>query len=214
MLSRGARDGSDGGCSYFDHVSPSRSQLLVVRWSGSVIIEPTLISGIYRLVPDVHTDDRGQFWRTFCQQELAESGIDFSVCQSNVSVNPSERTLRGFHYQRAPSTEMKILTVLAGSLQAAIVDIRPDSPTFLSHLTFRFDVGDRSSLLVPEGCATGFLTLVDNTIVHYQMSDHYQPENYAGFRYDERLVGVSWLAEPVVISNRDRNFVDLDPAVL
>jgi dTDP-4-dehydrorhamnose 3,5-epimerase len=127
-----------------------------------------------------------------------------------VSVNPHRYTLRGFHYQRPPSTERKILTVLKGALHVVIVDVRPDTPTFLSHESFRFEVGDRSSLLVPDGCATGFLTLADDTIVHYQMSDYYQPGNYTGFRYDDPAIGVEWPADPAVISDRDRSFADFE----
>jgi dTDP-4-dehydrorhamnose 3,5-epimerase len=180
----------------------------------SVIVESSLINGVCRLVPDVHTDDRGEFWRSYCRHDLADSGIEFLISQSNVSVNPYEYTLRGFHYQRRPASEMKLLTVLAGSLQAVIVDIRQESPTFLSHVSFHLDVGDRSSLLVPEGCATGFLTLVNDTIVHYQMSNHYQPDHYAGFRYDDPVVGARWLFEPSVLSDRDRGFAALDPLTL
>ncbi len=177
-------------------------------------IEATSLSGLYRLYPEVHTDDRGEFWRSFCQQNLADHGLEFEVRQSNVSVNPHRHTLRGFHYQRPPSTEQKILTVMVGSLHAVIVDIRPDSPTFLCHESFRFEVGDRSSLLVPDGCATGFLTLVEDTIVHYQMGDYFQPENYTGFRYDDPAIGVDWPAEPAVMSDRDRGFGALDPSTL
>tara|TARA_Y100000031_G_scaffold48056_1_gene54830 strand:- start:61 stop:264 length:204 start_codon:yes stop_codon:yes gene_type:complete len=67
---------------------------------------------------------------------------------------------------------------------------------------------------VPEGCATGFLTLVDETIVHYQMSDHYQPENYTGFRYDDPAFGVNWPVEPAVMSDRDRGFSAFDTTTL
>jgi len=173
-------------------------------------IESTRLPGAYRIDPEVHLDERGEFWRSYCWQVLVEHGLEFEVCQSNVSVNPHRYTLRGFHYQRPPSTERKILTVLKGALHVVIVDVRPDTPTFLSHESFRFEVGDRSSLLVPDGCATGFLTLADDTIVHYQMSDYYQPGNYTGFRYDDPAIGVEWPAEPAVISDRDRSFADFE----
>jgi dTDP-4-dehydrorhamnose 3,5-epimerase len=175
-----------------------------------VKLEATSLAGLYRIVPEVHVDDRGELWRSYCRQDLAENGLAFDVCQSNVSVNLHRHTLRGFHYQRPPSTEQKILTVMVGSLHAVIVDIRPDSPTFLSHEAFGFEVGDRSSLLVPDGCATGFLTLADDTIVHYQMSDYFQPGNYTGFRYDDPAIGVEWPAAPAVISDRDRSFADFE----
>ena len=179
-----------------------------------VRVEATSLSGTYRIRPEVHEDDRGEFWRSFCRQELAEHGLEFNVSQSNVSVNPRQYTLRGFHYQQRPSTEQKFLTVMAGALHIVIVDIRRDSSTFLAHESFHFDVGDRSSLLVPEGCATGFLTLVDGTTVQYQMSDHYQQEYYAGFRYDDPHIGVEWPADPAIVSDRDRGFANLDPSAL
>ena len=177
-------------------------------------VEATSLGGLYRIVPEVHVDDRGEFWRSYCRRELVESGIEFDVCQSNVSVNRHKHTLRGFHYQRQPSTEQKILTVMVGALHAVIVDIRPDSPTFLAHEAFGFEVGDRSSLQEPSGCATGILTHVDETIVHYQMSDHYQPENYTGFRYDDLAFGVNWPIQPVVMSDRDRGFSTFDTTTL
>ena len=99
-------------------------------------------------------------------------------------------------------------------MHVVIVDIRTDSPSFMSHESFRFELGDRTSLLVPDGCATGFLTLVDDTIVHYQMSDYYQPASYTGFRYDDPSIGVEWPVEPAVMSDRDRGFADLDPLAL
>ena len=167
-------------------------------------IESTMIGGGHRIHPEVHVDERGQFWRSYCRERLAEADIAFDVQQSNVSVNARRHTLRGFHYQRPPSVEQKILTVVAGAAEVVIVDVRPDSPTFAEHDSFRFEVNDRSSLLVAAGCATGFLTLADDTIVHYQMSDFYQPNAYTGFRFDDPQIGVRWAAEPAVISERDR----------
>ena len=145
---------------------------------------------------------------------MAENGLKFEVSQSNVSINPHRYTLRGFHYQRPPSTERKILTVVKGALYVVIVDVRSDSPTLMCHESFRFEIGDRSSLLVPDGCATGFLTLVEDTIVHYQMSDYFQPGNYTGFRYDDPAIGVEWPYEPAVMSDRDRGFGALDTSTL
>ncbi len=177
-------------------------------------IEPTRLPGAYRIDPEIHVDERGEFWRSYCRKDLAKHGVEFDPCQNNVSVNPHQHTLRGFHYQGRPSNERKILTVIVGALHLVVVDIRPDSPTFMDYESFHFEIGDRSSLLVPAGCATGFLTLVDETIVHYQMGDYYQPENYMGFRYDDPSIGVEWPTEPAVMSDRDRGFADLDPSAL
>ena len=166
----------------------------------------TEIDGVLLAVPEVHIDERGAFWRSFCRGTLADFGFDFEVTQSNVSVNRHRHTLRGFHYQRAPSIEKKVLTVLSGCAHVVVVDVREESPSFLQHVAVEIGEGDRRSVLIAGGCATGFLTLADDTVVHYQMGDVFRPECYLGFRYDEPAVGVSWPAEPAVISERDASF--------
>ena len=175
-------------------------------------ITGTTLAGVYVVDAEVHRDERGEFWRSYCRLELAGAGVTFDIHQSNVSVNRSMHTLRGFHFQRPPSVEQKILTVITGSAHVVIVDVRTASPTFLDHEAFVFGEGDRRSLVIADGCATGFLTLADDTIVHYQMGDVYRPDSYTGFRYDDPAIGVAWPAEPRVISDRDAGFRPLDPA--
>ena len=170
----------------------------------------TSLEGVHLVEPEVHRDSRGEFWRSFCRRDFHEAGVTFDIRQTNMSVNPAMHTLRGFHFQRPPSTEKKILTVVTGAAHVVIVDVRQGSRTFLGYEAFEFGVGDRRSLVVALGCATGFLTLVENTIVQYQMSDFFRPDGYAGFRYDDPVIGVSWPAEPAVISDRDVSFAPLD----
>ena len=169
----------------------------------------TNIAGVYLVRPVVHRDERGEFWRSFCREELTNHDVNFDVVQSNVSVNPHLHTLRGFHFQDSPSCEQKILTLIAGAVYFVIVDLRPSSETFLLWESFEIGVGDRSSVIAPSGCATGFLTLSEGTIIHYQMSDIFRPDCYGGFRFDDPLVGVRWPAEPKVISSRDLGFSPL-----
>jgi dTDP-4-dehydrorhamnose 3,5-epimerase len=173
----------------------------------------TSVPGVHLLEPEIHRDERGEFWRSFCRQECAEYGISFDVCQSNISSNRSQYTLRGFHFQRYPSKEQKILTIITGSAYVVIVDLRKDSLARFRYEAFEFTVGDRRSLVVADGCATGFLTLADDTIIHYQMGDAYRPDSYAGFRYDDPAVGVEWPAQPRVISAQDAGFLPLDPSL-
>jgi dTDP-4-dehydrorhamnose 3,5-epimerase len=173
-------------------------------------VDRTSIQGVHLWRPEVHQDRRGEFWRSYCHEALEAAGIDFSVQQSNLSVNLVSHTLRGFHFQRPPSREQKILTVVTGSVYAVIVDLRPDSATYLTWESFEITVGDRTSLIVASGCATGYLTLASETIVHYQMSDVFRPDCYGGFRFDDPLIGVEWPASPEVISQRDLEFGPLN----
>ena len=166
------------------------------------------IEGLVLILPDVFEDNRGAFRRNFCFKELKENGIELSVSQGNISENKSMFTLRGFHYQKNPSSESKVLTPITGSIHNVVVDLRSDSPTFLKSVALDILSSRRESLHVPAGCANAFLTIETNTVVHYYMGDFFKPESYAGFRYNDPYFDVQWPHAPTVISDRDAAFPD------
>ena len=170
-----------------------------------------VLAGLVLIVPDVFQDSRGAFRRNFCVRQLKEYGIDFAVCQGNISENPTEFTLRGFHYQQSPSRESKILTPISGSLYNVVVDLRVTSKTYLKWVAIEVSAERRESLHVPAGCANAFLTTQANTVVHYYMGDYFRPETYAGFRYDDPFFAIKWPCAPIVISERDTSFPDFLP---
>jgi dTDP-4-dehydrorhamnose 3,5-epimerase len=166
------------------------------------------IEGLVLILPEVYEDNRGAFRRNFCFKELKENGIDLSVSQGNISENKSMFTLRGFHYQKSPSSESKVLTPITGSIHNVVIDLRSDSPTFLKSVALDIWSSRRESLHVPAGCANAFLTIETNTVVHYYMGDCFKLESYAGFRYNDPYFDIQWPHTPTVISDRDAAFPD------
>jgi dTDP-4-dehydrorhamnose 3,5-epimerase len=168
----------------------------------------TPLAGAFVIEPERFEDERGFFARTFCAKEFAERGLDSRVSQANVSYNERRGTLRGMHYQRPPHAEAKLVRCTRGAIHDVIVDLRPDSTTYLGHFAVRLDEDNRTMLYVPEGCAHGYLTLADRTEVAYVMSEAYSPDHGAGVRYDDPAFGIAW-PEPVrVILERDRTYPD------
>ena len=134
-----------------------------------------------------------------------------NIAQCNVSENKYQYTLRGFHYQLPPNSEGKILSCFKGSIYDVIVDIRPESPTYLRWITVELNEDNRSSLYVPPGCANAFLTLKDDSLIFYYCSEFYSPGAERGIRYNDPLFQFQWPAEPSVISEKDKhhpNFVN------
>jgi dTDP-4-dehydrorhamnose 3,5-epimerase len=169
-----------------------------------VNFERLRIEGSWLIHPELVVDERGIFRRHFCAREFAEHGIDSTVKQGNVSENPHQFTLRGFHYQRAPFGEGKTLSCVVGRIFNILVDIREGSPTFRQWISLELNAEDRQSLFVPSGCANAYLTMEANTVVHYYMTEFYQPNAYHGFRYDDPSFGFDWPAQPKYISDKDR----------
>jgi dTDP-4-dehydrorhamnose 3,5-epimerase len=172
------------------------------------------IAGAWLIEPELVSDERGVFRRHFCRDEFAARGIETRVMQGNVSENPHLHTLRGFHYQLAPHAEGKTISCFGGALYDIIVDLRPDSESFLQWIAVTLDTKDRSSLYIPPGCANAYLTIAPDTVVHYYMSALYTPGSYRGFRYNDPAFKVVWPAEPRLISARDRNLPYYDGAML
>lgn len=168
----------------------------------------TTVSGAFLVDLELHHDDRGFFARSWCAEEFARAGLNPRLVQCNVSWNRHRGTLRGLHYQRSPAAEAKLVRCTRGAIHDVILDLRPQSRTYLRHEAAKLSAENRRALYVPEGCAHGFLTLEDESEVFYQMSEFYNAEHAAGVRWDDPAFGIPWPGEVAVISERDRTYPD------
>ena len=148
-------------------------------------------------------DDRGFFARTFDRKEFADAGLEPLVEQCNLSFNHRAGTLRGMHYQVAPATEAKLVRCTAGAIVDIIVDVRPESPTYLQHFSIELTAHNRRALYVPPMFAHGYQALHDGAEVSYQVSEAYTPGTERGLRHDDPALGLSWPLPVSVISPKD-----------
>lgn len=169
-----------------------------------MIFTETAIPGAWVFELEHHRDERGSFARVFDADELEARGLDLRVVQSSISVNLRAGTLRGLHYQAAPEGEAKLIRCTRGAIFDVIVDLRPDSPSYLRWLSVELSAAGDQMLCVPEGVAHGFQTLVDDTEVHYQMNRAYSPSHARGVRWNDPDLGIEWPEAERTISERDR----------
>ena len=166
------------------------------------------IKGVWIIKPTPFEDERGLFRRHFCNEEFLKNDIEINISQSNVSENKYKKTLRGFHYQLAPNQEAKTLSCFKGSIFDVIVDLRKDSSTYKKWISAELTEKNRSMIHVPKGCANAFMTLNDDSIIHYYCSDPYAPESEKGIRYNDPSFDFIWPYEPKLISQKDLNHPD------
>jgi dTDP-4-dehydrorhamnose 3,5-epimerase len=158
-------------------------------------------------------DERGFFARSWCQSEFEEHGLNPHLVQCNISYNNKKGTLRGMHFQAAPRGEAKLVRCTRGAIYDVIIDLRPKSPTFKHYAGVELTSEARNALYVPEGLAHGFLTLMDDTEVFYQMSEFYAPGYARGVRWNDPAFAIDWLAPVRVISERDASYPDFIPSL-
>jgi dTDP-4-dehydrorhamnose 3,5-epimerase len=157
-------------------------------------------------------DERGFFARLYCEREFGAAGISARFVQINNSLSAQRGTLRGLHYQLAPAAEAKLVRCIRGALYDAIVDLRPDSPSFLRWFGAELSAENRRMMYVPRGFAHGMLSLQDDTEVFYLASDFYSPQDERGVRWNDPRFAIRWPLEPVEVSPKDRQWPDYDPA--
>src|SRR6266850_6454437 len=131
----------------------------------------TKLDGAYVIELERREDSRGFFARAFCQKEFATHGLKPLIAQANVAYNFKKGTLRGMHFQFPPAAETKLVRCTRGAILDIIVDLRPDSPTYLQHAAVELSEDNGRSLFVPERFAHGYQALEDNTDTSYQVGE-------------------------------------------
>ena len=169
------------------------------------------LKGVFLISPEPYQDDRGLFRRLYCADEYIRHGLIPDVRQTSISENKYQYTLRGLHYQTAPYGEGKTMSILRGAIYDIVVDLKPDSPTYLKWQSFEIDEFNRKSLYIPPWCAHAFLTMAKDTWIHYTCSQPYVPEAGRGIRYNDPFFKFHWPHEPEVISDKDKGYPDFVP---
>ncbi len=167
------------------------------------------MSGLVLIEQKTFDDHRGYFKETYRQDIFAANGITDTFVQDNVSVSAMD-VLRGLHFQRPPMAQAKLVTVYRGTILDVVVDLRGNSPTFKEWMALEISANDHHALFVPEGFAHGFLSLENDTIVHYKVSRPYSPEHDGGIRWNDPGIGVIWPVSAPRISEKDEALPFID----
>ncbi len=174
-----------------------------------MIANPTKLAGAFVIEPERFEDDRGFFARLWSEHELLALGVTGHFIESNMSFNDRAGTLRGMHYQARPFGQAKLVRCIQGSIYDVGVDLRPDSETFRQWIGVELSAANRRMLYLPGDFGHGYLSLTDNTEVHYQVTAVYAPQSAGGFRWNDPAFNIEWPAVKTLnINQRDREYPD------
>ena len=166
-------------------------------------IETTFIPGLKLITLKELKDNRGSFIKTFNQDFFKLNELEVVFKESYYSISAKD-VIRGMHFQIPPAEHIKLVYVNQGAIKDIILDIRSQSPTYGQYFSIKIDSTNPVLVYIPVGCAHGFLSLEDNTMVTYLQSSCYNSDCDKGIRYDS--FGFDWGIKDPVISVRDQNF--------
>ena len=158
------------------------------------------INGLKTVEINSNIDTRGSFSRLYDSELFTDN---FSIKQISLSDNPKRGTLRGMHFQVSGPPENKYINIISGLIYLVIVDLRINESTYLNVNQTLFSANEDKALYIPSGCATGWLSLTDDTKLLYSMSARYEECVFGGFRYNDPTFTINWPGTPDTISEKD-----------
>jgi dTDP-4-dehydrorhamnose 3,5-epimerase len=175
-----------------------------------MVFVETKLAGAFIIDLERREDSRGYFARAFCQKEFEAHGLHSCIAQANVAHNIKKGTMRGMHFQFPPAAETKLVRCTRGAILDIIVDLRPESGTYLQHISVELSEENQRGLYVPERFAHGYQVLRDDTVTSYQMGDFYAPSLESGLLHNDSRLKLSWPLPVTAISVKDLKFAPLD----
>lgn len=156
-------------------------------------------------------DERGFFSRLFCAEELAAAGFERPVAQINHTFTRRAGAVRGLHFQHPPHAEDKFVSCLRGEIFDAAVDLRRNSPTFLTWHGVTLSESNSRSLFIPRGFAHGFQTLTDDCELIYLHTESYAAGAEGGLSPLDPALSIQWPLPITELSARDSAHPNLSP---
>ena len=175
-----------------------------------MIFTPTKLKGAFVVDLERREDSRGFFARAFCQHEFEAHGLTPIIAQMNIAFNHHKGTLRGMHFQSPPAAESKLVRCTRGAILDVIVDLRPESPTYLQNFAVELSEDNYCALYVPERFAHGYQVLRDNTETSYQAGEFYTPGTEGGLLYNDPRLDLQWPLAVILVSEKDQGWKPLD----
>ena len=170
----------------------------------------TNIKGLYEVFTPTFRDFRGEYWPLYEQGKFERTigrNSYFEWKQDGIST-ARKGVFRGFH---GDANTTKLTTCLAGEVFSVIIDMRPESETYLGHDTFILSSAARNQLLIPPGCGNSYYALTDDVVYMYKQDTHYGDQLQFTVRWnDPAFQSVLWpFITPLILSPRDTQVKDL-----
>jgi dTDP-4-dehydrorhamnose 3,5-epimerase len=169
-------------------------------------IVETPIKDLLVIEPKIWEDARGYFYESYSARGFEKFGINAVFVQDNQSFS-QKGTLRGLHAQATPFAQGKLVRVLQGSVLDVAVDIRKESSTYGQNFSITLSGENHKQLWVPPGFLHGFLTLEDNTIFTYKVTNYYDKNSEIGVIWNDPTLKINWAAqvneEDFLLSEKD-----------
>ena len=169
-------------------------------------VEQTSIKDLVIIEPEIFYDSRGYFFESYNQNLFIKKLGDFKFVQDNESKS-SKGVLRGFHFQKPPFEQAKLVRCIEGEVLDVALDLRKNSSTYGKHEKVILSGDNKKQFFIPRGFAHAFLVLSETAIFSYKVDNIYAPESDSGIIWNDPNLLIDWGKDDskLIISEKDKN---------
>lgn len=169
-------------------------------------VEQTSIEGLVVIEPEIFYDSRGYFFESYNQNLFIKKLGDFKFVQDNESKS-SKGVLRGFHFQKPPFEQAKLVRCIEGEVLDVALDLRKNSSTYGKHEKVILSGDNKKQFFIPRGFAHAFLVLSETAIFSYKVDNIYAPQSDSGIIWNDPSLLINWGIDDfkLIISEKDKS---------
>ncbi|CCH47854.1 dTDP-4-dehydrorhamnose 3,5-epimerase [Pseudodesulfovibrio piezophilus] len=175
----------------------------------------TGFSGLFVLEPKVFQDERGFFLESYNKDSFRLLDIECDFVQDNHAYSKDLGVLRGFHFQRPPMAQAKLVWVTRGAVLDVVIDLRLGSVTYGKYAPVVLSASNFKRMFIPKGFGHAYITIMPDTEFQYKVDAPYSPDHEGGIAWDDPTIGMDWTpalhGQKPILSEKDRRlsrFVD------
>ena len=168
----------------------------------------TEIKGLYFVKTFNAPDIRGYFTKDYSKEIFEANGIPYDLAEVFYTTS-YKGVIRALHFQRVKQ-QPKLVRCISGHVYDVVVDLRKDSITYKKWLGFDLTGNSYTEILVPSGCAYGYLVL-EESIVSYKCAEKFYGKYDGGIRWNDPDINVEWPldkiggVENLILADKDRD---------
>ena len=154
--------------------------------------------------PKVYYDQRGYLYESYNLKMFKKRGLDVSFVQDNEAFS-KEGTLRGFGIN-VKNPQAKLVRVMSGEIFDVVIDLRPESNTFLKYYSIVLSSENKKQLYIPRGFAHAYLALKDSVVL-FKVTTHYVSGDEVNFAWNSPIFDIEWPIgdRELILSDTDKS---------
>ena len=178
----------------------------ISKKQGALKLTETNISGLVVIEPKVFEDSRGFFFEPYNKLKFEKFFGEIDFVQDNESKS-RKGVLRGFHFQKPPFDQAKLVRCIEGAVLDIALDLRKKSKTYGKYHKVILSGDNKKQFFITRGFAHAFLVLSETALFSYKVDNIYAPKFDSGVIWNDPSLSIDWgfKESKLIISEKDKN---------